>query len=128
MDNKILTIDSATTAYDAAKIMNDYDTGYVLVQNNKTVIGIITERDFMRVITKERAAPQDVTVYQMMSKPVKTIQGEASVTEAAVVMLENRIRRLPVTDGDKFVGIVTYLDINRLVTHLLVEKQTIELL
>lgn len=107
----IISIDSAATAYDASQLMVKYYSGCILVENNKTVIGIITESDFMRVITNERVSPVDIKVYQMMSKPLKTIDPNTTIEEAAQVMRTEKIRRLPILEGDHFIGIIDASDL-----------------
>ncbi|MFQ6011906.1 MAG: cyclic nucleotide-binding/CBS domain-containing protein [Nitrososphaerales archaeon] len=108
---QIISVDSAATAYDASQLMMKYYSGCILVENNKTVIGIITERDFMRVVTKERASPAEIKVYQVMSKPLKTIGPDATVEQAMKVMRTEKIRRLPVLEKEQFIGIVEITDI-----------------
>lgn len=106
-----ISVDSAATAYDASQLMMKYYSGCILVENNKTVIGIITERDFMRVVTKERVSPAEIKVYQVMSRPLKTIGPDARIEQAASVMRTEKIRRLPVLENEQFVGIIEASDI-----------------
>ncbi len=87
----------------ACKVMNDNNIGSIIIvkiQNNeKSPVGIITERDILRILgrlTIDIRKP----LSSFMSKPIITIQSNASVREAIQVMNSNRIRRLVVVDKD----------------------------
>ena len=74
--------------------------------------GIITERDFVRrVIARRRSL--DTKVSDVMSKPLITIGPNASINTAARKMVQNRIRRLPLTEKHKLVGIIVASDLAR---------------
>ena len=107
----IISVDSAGTAYDASQLMVKYYSGCILVENNKTVLGIITESDFMRVVTKEQVSPSEINVNQLMSQPLKSIGPDATIEEAAIVMKTENIRRLPVLERDRFIGLVDASDV-----------------
>jgi CBS domain-containing protein len=108
-----ISVDSASMAVEASQMMLKHYRGSVLVENNRTVVGIITRNDFLRVITKERTSPDEIRVLQMMSRPVLTIESNATISEAARFMAENKIQELPVMDSDHFVGILCSSDIVR---------------
>ena len=99
----------------ACKVMNDNNIGSIIIvkiQNSeKSPVGIITERDILRILGTliiDIRKP----LSSFMSKPIITIQSNASVREAIQVMNSNRIRRLVVVDKDnKMLGIVTEKDI-----------------
>lgn len=111
MRRKVLSVDSASDAHEAGRVMFDENTGYVLVENNKTVIGIITWRDFIEGILKWKAPPSEIKVRHIMSSPVHMINPERSVEEAVTLMSDKRIRRLPVLNEEKIIGIVFASDI-----------------
>ena len=113
MRRKVLSIDSASDAYEAGKVMLDEQGGYVLVENNHTVTGIITWRDFVEGILKWRAAPSEINVRHIMSSPVHMIEPERTLEEAVTLMSEKGIRRLPVLNDEKIIGIVFSSDMAR---------------
>ena len=123
MNKNVISIDSNKTAYDAAELMLENKVGSVVVVNNGTAIGIVTERDFMRVLTRERASPTALKVHQLMSQPVITIGIDATVEDAGALMSKHKIRRLPVVDKEKFVGIMTNRDLAQLSTFLLMKSE-----
>jgi CBS domain-containing protein len=75
-------------------------------------VGIVTERDLVRRIVAVRGS-FDVRVREVMSKTLVTIGPNVSLREAARVMASNRVRRLPVLDGNRLVGIIGASDFVR---------------
>lgn len=110
MSRKVFSIDSASDAHDAGKLILEGYGGYVLVENNNTVIGIITCRDFVKGIIKWQAAPSEIKVRDMMSTPVHMIHPDATVEEALTLMSRMRIRRLPVLSEENIIGIMVAPD------------------
>ncbi len=114
MSKVVLSVDSASDSYEAGKVMLNEQGGYVLVENNDTVIGIITLRDFVGGILEWKAAPADIKVRHIMSSPVLMIDPESSIKEAAALMSEKKVRQLPVLHDEKIIGIVFSSDLAKL--------------
>jgi CBS domain-containing protein len=109
MTKGVLTIDSQMTVIEAAELMSLKEVGDVVVTEGDMPRGIVTERDFVRrVIAKRR--PLDTKISYIMSTPLITIEPNASLNEAARKMINNRIRRLPVMEKHKLVGIIVVSD------------------
>jgi CBS domain-containing protein len=109
MTRNVLTLDIQKTVFEAAELMTQKEVGDVVVTEGEIPRGIVTERDFvMRVVAKRR--PLDAQVSEIMSRPLITIDVEASLKEAARKMVNNRIRRLPVLKDHKLVGILVVSD------------------
>ncbi len=104
--NKVVAIDEAVTLKEAAKIMTERDIGSIIVLKGEKIKGIITDRDILRSINK---SSQKVSA--MMSRDVITIDENESIDNAAIIMSENNIRKLPVVSDGKVVGIITATDI-----------------
>ncbi len=101
----------------ACKVMNDNNIGCVIIvkiQNkNKLPVGIITERDILRIMGKLTVDLQK-TLTSFMSSPIISIRPNASVKEAMQMMNTHNIRRLIVVDNDnRLQGIITEKDIFR---------------
>ncbi len=112
MTKEVVTIDSSKTVFEAAQLMNSRGTSCLVVLEGQMPRGIITERDLVRrVIAQKR--PLDTRISTIMSKPLITIDHDASPKEAARMMTANRVRRLPVLDGDKLIGIIAASDFVR---------------
>ena len=108
----VVNIDPTATVLEAAKLMKDSDRGSLLVLDGKITTGIITERDLViRVIAKN--LPDTTPVSEIMSSPLITINANTTPKEAARIMCERRVRRLPVTEGGAVAGIVVASDVLR---------------
>lgn len=112
MSRPVITVKESDTAADAAKLMAKHDIGCVLVSGKKgDTVGIMTERDIVQRIAAKNLVPSRVTVAESMSKPVITIQSRASVTDAAKLMNQRKVRRLAVIEDGKLAGLLTMKDI-----------------
>jgi CBS domain-containing protein len=112
MTKGVLTIDSQKTVYEAAELMTLKEVGDILVTEADLPMGIVTERDFARRVVAKRR-PLDTKISDVMSKPLITIGPNATLIEAARKMVDNRIRRLPVLERHKLVGIIVVSDFAR---------------
>ncbi|MGM0404953.1 MAG: CBS domain-containing protein [Thermoplasmatota archaeon] len=100
------------TVRKAAQLMKDADVGSLIVLNEKEDIeGIITENDIVLDTVAEGLNPSEVTVQEIMSTPVNTIEGNKTILECAKIMAEKGIRRLPVTRDGEMIGMITENDI-----------------
>ncbi len=110
MTKLVISVDSSATASDAAKMMEDAKVGTAIVMENNTHVGIVTDRDFaVKVVA--HSYPIDTPVRRIMSSPLFTISSDESVRIAAELMHDRKIRKLPVTDNEKIVGMITATDI-----------------
>jgi len=101
----------------AATVMADDSLSSLVVVDNGTVVGIITEKDFLERVVAKGKSILDMKVRDVMSYPVVSILPEATVLEAGQVVKDKHIKRLPVIDGDKkLVGIITQTDLIRVLT------------
>lgn len=100
-----------TRAYDAARAMQDNHVGAVLVHDGKHVVGVVTDRDLATQVIGGELDALNVTLSQIMSTPAVVVSASANEADAAALMLEHRVRRLPVVDGEELVGLVTFDDL-----------------
>ena len=110
MTKSVVSVDASLTINEAAKMMEDTKVGAVVVMENNTPVGIVTDRDFaIRVV----AQAHNITtpVKQIMSSPLFSINSDESVRTAADLMHDRGIRKLPVVDNEKIIGIITATDI-----------------
>ena len=103
---KLTTIAAELTVSDAAKIMIEKMVESIIVFENESVVGIITDRDILNDVVAEGLDPLKIKVSQIMRKPILTIQKDATVREAINIMAENNIRRLLVMDDSRPLGII----------------------
>ena len=119
MTTKIVTDTEDQNISSASKKMDENNIGSVIVVNNdKKAVGIITERDVVRILGKLEPWLLSTPLSALMSKPLVTIRSSASLRDATQTMYLKNIRRLPViSDKEKtgeIVGIVTDKDIFRM--------------
>lgn len=105
----------------AVAAMDNNSIGSVVVLDGETAIGIITEGDVVEQISKGAQVLLE-PVKQVMSKPLITGTPDMAVQDAVNLMLEKRIRQLPIVEGSKLVGIVTDRDLMRSVLRASYEK------
>lgn len=91
--------------------MGEKRVGCVVVLQRGKVAGILTERDILRKVVAPNKTPARMRVKDVMTSPVTTVESETDLDEATALMSEKRIRRLPVVDRGKLVGILTASDI-----------------
>ncbi len=110
MNNSIISVDSSVTAIDTAKMMEDAKVGSVIVLENNLPVGIVTDRDLAIKITAH-SYPTDTPVRRIMSSPLISIDPDSNLWEASDLMSTRNVRKLPVIDDDKVVGILTSADL-----------------
>ena len=112
MSKNVVTITLNKTSFEAAELMNSEEVGCLVVVENDFPVGIVTERDFVRRIVAKKLS-YDEKISEIMSKNLVTVDPDTSLKEAARLMSDNKIRRLPVVKQKKLVGIVVASDFVR---------------
>lgn len=105
----VVSVNSQQTVLEAAKLMKEHGRGSLVVMEGNTAVGIITERDFITRIAAENL-PYSTQVSQVMSTPLVVVDSDISIEEAARIMVERNIRRLPVIENGKLAGILVSSD------------------
>jgi CBS domain-containing protein len=109
--DEVLSIDAEASVYDAAKRMIDANVGSMLVSVGGRIVGIVTERDYLRRVTLEGRGDMVTPVREIMSSPLVIVSPETTVEECMAVMTERRIRHLPVASHGSIVGVVSIGDV-----------------
>ncbi|HWL45101.1 MAG TPA: CBS domain-containing protein [Ilumatobacter sp.] len=111
MTTELVMCPSSTTIGDAARLMRDRNIGDVLVtRDGDQLAGIVTDRDLVVRCLADGAAA-DATIAQACSSDLTTVGLDSSIDDAVNVMRERSLRRVPVVDGGRAVGIVTLGDL-----------------
>jgi len=113
MSKNVVTVVKSDWLQGVAKKMDTSNIGCVIVTENSKPIGIVTERDFVTKIVSE-GKPLFTEIYEVMSSPLITISPKETIWEAAEIMKEKGIHKLPVKENDQIIGIVTTTDIVKL--------------
>ena len=118
------SINPNDTVYDAIKKMAHKKIGALVVMDGENVVGIITERHYVRnVVLKEKASPNTL-VKEIMTTEVIYAQPDLLVEECMAVMINKAVRHLPVRENDRLMGLVTIGDLAR--AFIGEQKKTIE--
>jgi CBS domain-containing protein len=96
---------------DAAVAMRDEDVGSLPVVDGDRVVGIVTDRDIVVRGVAERADPQTLKVGDVSSGDLVTVQPDEDLDEALELMARHRVRRLPVVEDGRLVGVVAQADV-----------------
>lgn len=108
----VLTTDASATVLEAVTQMVEANVGSLLVTEAGTLVGIVTERDYLRRVTLQDRDEKTTPVREIMSAPLVYVTPDTTIDECMGVMTERRIRHVPVlTDGRDVVGVVSIGDI-----------------
>ena len=107
---EVWSVGSDAMVFEALKLMADKNAGAVLVINNGTVVGILSERDCIRRLDLQGRASRETKVKDIMTSKVLYVEGGQSLEECVAIMIDKNIRHLPVYDGGKLLGIVSVRD------------------
>jgi CBS domain-containing protein len=111
MSRPIITEDEETLVRKIAEDMEELGIGSVVITRAGKPVGIITERDIaLKTLLKNKRA-SEVKAKEIMSYPLTTIEPDLSVDEACKLAARRRIKRLPVVENDRAVGIVSIRDL-----------------
>ena len=124
MNREVATVTPTTSLQDGVQKMNELGIGSLVVQSHGKPVGMVTERDILRLVENGRS-PQDLTVRMIMSEPVEVIGENAGIQEASNLMVKRRIRRLPVVKEGELIGIITSTDIIRVTNQSLLSARGI---
>ncbi len=117
---EVHTIGPDARVIDALKLMADKDVGALVVTEGAKISGIISERDYARKVILQGKSSHDLAVREIMTARVVTVQTRHTVEECMALMTEKRIRHLPVTDGERLIGV---LSIGDLVKEVIAEQE-----
>ncbi len=107
----VLEIDAGASVYEAVEQMVAANVGSLLVTDGGNIVGIVTERDYLRRVTLEGRTDRDTAVGEIMSAPLVVVNPDTSIDECMAVMTDRRIRHVPVVEGGEVVGIVSIGDV-----------------
>jgi CBS domain-containing protein len=110
MTQGVVTADTGDTLRTVGELMRDRNVGSVVICEGGRPVGVITDRDLALIVVADNVEP-DTQAGQHASRPIVTGEVEMHIEEAVALMIQHRIRRLPLTDGGGLVGIVTIDDL-----------------
>ena len=109
--NAVWTVSPNTTVFEAIQLMSEKNVGALLVTEHGKLIGIVSERDYTRKVALKGRTSKDLRVRDIISEKVMNVTPQNTVEECMRLMTENRVRHLPVLDGEKIIGVVSIGDL-----------------
>ncbi len=110
----VYTVGPDTQVIDALELMAEKKIGAVLVIEEKTIVGVFSERDFVRKVAQNKNLDLDIPVRQLMTPEVFFISPELSIDECMAIMTNQRVRHLPVLKDGQLMGLISIGDVVKL--------------
>lgn len=113
MVRDVVTIDENSTVREAADVMNKFEIGCLIAVKKGKAVGIITERDLLKRVVAEARDVDKTKVKAVMSSPLVVVEPSMDLEEAVKLMFQMKIKKLPVVEENRLVGLVSLTDIAR---------------
>ena len=107
----VLQIDGGATVFEAITMMVDANVGSLLVTDGDEIVGIMTERDYLRRVTLQGRTDKETEVREIMSSPLVVATLETTIDECMALMTDRRIRHVPIVEEGDVVGMVSIGDL-----------------
>src|SRR3989344_8422879 len=122
MTKKPITVSPELSIRECAKTMLKQRVGSLIVKKDSKLLGILTEKDLVEKIIAKGNNPERYKAKNIMTTKMQTIKPSADIYDLMVRMRKRKVRRLPVVENGKFIGLITDKDVLR------IEPQLFELL
>mgnify|MGYP001614885604 FL=1 len=109
--NQVWTVSPDTTVFTALQLMAEKNTGALLVMKDDKVVGIMSERDYARKVALLGKFSKDILVQEIMSSTIFYVEPSFSTEECMALMINKRVRHLPVMENEKLGGIISIGDV-----------------
>jgi CBS domain-containing protein len=113
MTMEVITIDENASVKEAADVMNQYEIGCLIAVRKGKAKGIITERDLLKRVIVEGKNAKKTKIGEVMSSPLEIVAPGTSLEEALQLMFQKKIKKLPVVEKNRLLGVVSLTDIAR---------------
>jgi CBS domain-containing protein len=105
------SIGASASVVEAARLMREVHVGSLPITDDGQVVGMITDRDLATRVVAEGADPETTSVGDVFSQDLVSVEPDRDIDEALQLMARHQVRRLPVVEGGRLVGIVAQADI-----------------
>lgn len=113
MVREVMTIDENSTVKEAAEVMNKFEIGCLIAVRKGKAMGIITERDILKRVVSEAKDATKTKVKDIASSPLVVVEPKMELEEAVRLMFQMKIKKLPVVEEKRLVGLLTLTDVAR---------------
>ncbi len=120
MTTRVVTVDIGERVEEALRLMVKFDIGSIVVTDKQKPVGIITERDITRAALRGDSLLK-LPARSLMSRPLQTATPDTEIWRTFETMLTLGVRRLPIVQNEKLVGIVSEKDLTRWVLRIFYE-------
>ncbi len=110
-DATVHTVAPTASMFDALKLMAEKNIGALLVMEDETIVGMLSERDYARKIVLMGRSSKETPVRAVMTSPVLYVGPQQSTEACMALMTEKRLRHLPVLDDGKLIGLISIGDL-----------------
>jgi CBS domain-containing protein len=124
---KPVWIEPLASVFDALALMNERNVGALLVQIDDYLVGIVSERDYVRKVILDSHACKQTKVSEIMTREVITVSPEDTVVHCIALMRKNHVRHLPVVVAGKAIGMISLRDLFLDVIHEKFAEHGVEL-
>ena len=116
MVTHVVKIGSTTTVDSAVKVMNKNGIGCLIVEDDGKAKGIITQRDLLEKVLEKAKDPRRLNVSDIMTKELVVGKPDMEIHEAARLMFKRKIKKLPIVNEGKLIGLITVTNIAQTVS------------
>ena len=109
--HQIWSVSPDTKIFEALQLMAEKNIGALVVLNGDKLVGIISERDYARKVALKGKTSKETPVRDIMTPKVLYVTPEKTAEDCMALMIEKRIRHLPVYEQDKLIGVVSIGDV-----------------
>jgi CBS domain-containing protein len=109
--SEVHSISADATVYEALEKLADKDIGALVVMNGTELVGVFSERDYVRKVILKGRSSREMQVHEIMSNPAVTVDRKTTVDECMYLMTAKRFRHLPVVEAGTVVGVVSIGDL-----------------
>lgn len=118
MIKNVITLEGKATVREAVTTMDNHGIGCLVIVQDENPIGIITERDMLKRVLIEAKDPATTKVFQIMSAPLVLGDPQMSIQDAVKLMTDKKIKKLPIMENGRLVGMITLTDLARSIAYL----------
>lgn len=111
MNPKVVVAKPTATIKEAAKVMSELRISGIVIMEGESIVGIMTEMDIMSKVVAQAKDAETTMIRDVMTKEVVTIEPDKTLEDACSLMVEKKVKRLPVVVSGKLVGIITATDV-----------------
>ena len=126
MRKNVITIEYDKNALEAACLISEKDISFLVIMENDSPIGVLSESDFVRRLAADDKKSSEVMISEIMSRKFRWVEPETKIEDAIQNMLNNNIRRLIILENGKLVGVITQTDLTEFLRNKLLVEGTIK--